>query len=50
MTKDDQPENWNINAFFWILVKEAAETVLEKDVRELSGNMIGSDIEVELLD
>lgn len=35
MTKDDQSENWNINAFFWILVKEAAETVLEKDMREI---------------
>lgn len=34
MTKGGQSENWNINAFFWILVKEAAETVLEKDMRE----------------
>jgi len=34
MNKDDQSENWNINAFFWILVEEAAEAVLEEGIRE----------------
>lgn len=29
MTKDDISENWNINNFLWILVKEAS--VLEKE-------------------
>lgn len=50
MTKDDLSENWNVNAFFWILVEEAAETVLEKEIREWSGNTIGSDFEAELVD
>lgn len=44
MAKDDPSENWNLNAFFWILVEEAAGTVLEKDTRE--GH---SDFKVECL-